>query len=32
MILAGALCKLADAKKLLDLLQSFQPPHLRAQA
>lgn len=31
MILAGALCKLADAKKLLDLLQSFQPPHLRAQ-
>lgn len=32
MILADAIRKLADAKKLLDLLQSFQPPHLRALA
>jgi len=31
-ILADAIRKLADAKKLVDLLQSFQPPHLRAQA
>lgn len=32
MILAGAIENLAGAKKLLDLLQSFQPPHLRARA
>jgi hypothetical protein len=32
MILAGAIENLAGAKKLLDLLQYFQPPHLRARA
>lgn len=30
-ILASAIEKLAGAKKLLDLMQSFQPPRLRAQ-